>query len=58
MNLASVLGPRTSAGSFTVFEAQAPVAWAMIGLAFCTVVGLVAGMGPAAPADAHRGAAA
>ncbi len=46
---------------FTEFEVHVPLEWAVIGLLFCTVVGLVAGMWPATagvtPA-AHRRAAA
>ncbi|MEE4273858.1 MAG: ABC transporter permease [Thermoanaerobaculales bacterium] len=36
---------------FTEFEVHVPVEWAAIGLVFCTVVGLVAGMWPAVRAS-------
>jgi len=36
---------------FTDFEVHVPLEWAIIGLLFCTVVGLVAGMWPAVRAS-------
>lgn len=48
---AEVEAARHQAAVFTDFEVHVPLEWAVIGVLFCTLVGLVAGMWPAVRAS-------